>query len=166
MGIFSKSTLAIMSMCLLGATSFAQDIQGTTTESRKAGQLVVFALDNIQSDSVAVELDEQFIVALQAQKQFSTKLCEGKYKVEASYILPHTGPNNNVIRIKSERSIHVEPEQTTYVEVVSTGHGFQLRQVTQQDWEVKTQSGRIEKANFLGTKNALITRLPQTAQCK
>lgn len=163
MGIRLTNVLLATSLCLLATSSFAHS---TTETKRQTGQLVIFALDNIQSDSVAVELDGQFIAALQAQKQFSHAVCEGKYKIEASYVLPHTGPNNNVIRIKSERTIHVEPNQTSYVEVVSTGRGFQLRQVSQQDWEVKTQSGRIEKANFNGTRHSLMTRLPQIAQCK
>lgn len=161
MKLFSQKWMmaALLGLCALPVA--AQD-----TVTPRAGELVVFTLDSIRSDSVTVSLNGRFIAALQKQNQFATKLCEGKYELRSGYILPHTGPNNNVIRISSQRSIYIEPDETTFIELVSMGSGFQLRQVSRQDWEVKTMSGKLTNANFTRSRNALLSRVPAEAKCK
>lgn len=101
-----------------------------------AGKLVVFASDNLGSETVGISLNNQFIAPLQANKQFSQSLCSGAYQMEARSVNTHSGARK-VTRVINEQFIQVVPQQTTYVEVSRANSGWTLQEVTAEEWQMK-----------------------------
>lgn len=130
---------ALAAALMLGAcvTTGEDRLQNTQASGSNAGSLVVFGLDNLGGETVAISVNNQFIAPLQANKQFTQGLCSGSYQLEARSVSA-AARGNKVVRVIEQQSIQIEPQQTTYVELVRGGNGWILQPVGAEEWQEKT----------------------------
>lgn len=138
MNNFFKASALAVTLALTGCVSVgAGSLQNTNASGENAGRLVVFALDNLGGETVAISVNDQFIAPLQANKQFTQGLCSGNYQLEARSVNP-VAQGKKVVRVIEQQYIQIEPQHTTYVELSRGGNGWVLQPVGQEEWQAKT----------------------------
>lgn len=162
MGNFIKVSTLAAALALSGCVTVdAGSLQNTEASGENAGRLVVFGLDNLGAETVAISVNDQFIAPLQANKQFTQGLCSGSYQLEARSVNAFA-QGKKVARVVEQQYIQIEPQHTTYIEVSRGSRGWVLQTVGQEEWQAKT-------ANVVmgATDSKIVRRLtPALVNCK
>lgn len=159
--ILKASALAatfVLAGCVVGSSN---NVQNTHATGDNAGNLVVFATDNLDNETVAIYVNNQFIAPLQSHKQFTQGLCSGGYQLKARSVNPTTRLRK-VVREIEQQWIQIEPQTTTYVELSRSVNGWSLKSVEQEEWQAKT-GGALTEA----TDSKIVRRLtPELVKCE
>lgn len=158
MSYFKKSCFILSLAALAGCAN--NGVGGRSVEPQQAsgsaaGQLVVFALDNLAGETVGVSLNNQFIAPLQANKQFTQSICSGAYQVEARSVNQYV-MDKKVVRDKTQQFVQISPQHTTYLEVLRSGNDWAVREVTPEEWQMKSVALSAEES---GRQTNIVRRL-------
>lgn len=158
MSYFKKScfilSLAVLAGCANNGVG-GHSVEPQQASGSEAGKLVVFALDNLAGETVGVSLNNQFIAPLQANKQFTQSICSGAYHVEARSVNPQS-MGKRVVREKAQQFVQIAPQHTTYLEVLRAGNDWAVREVTPEEWQMKSVSLESGEA---GKDSKIVRRL-------
>lgn len=161
MGNFIKASALAAAFALTGCVAtHSDDTHNIQASGSNAGSLVVFALESLGTETVAISVNDHFIAPLQANKQFTQGLCSGSHQLEARSVNPVL-QGRKVVRMIETQTIQIEPKQTVYVELLRSGNNWLLQPVGEEEWQAKT--GNIAENS---TDSNIVRRLtPALIKC-